>query len=166
VRCRAGLGGRLDLNSFIQTRQMYTYKIPVGNRVRIIAYQTHTRLPNEWRFCPISIPMGIIFVSYPYPNRGIPHGLTGIGSPLTSLNVTIEFLLTVTSHELSLFFALGYHAVFTLSDATLILIPLPQATAPAQRARDVAGGPHPAGQFELILQCVATKDSKTAENRR
>jgi hypothetical protein len=85
VRCRAGLGGRLGLNSFIQTRQVYTNEIPMGNRVRIIAYQTHTRLPNEWRFCPISIPMGTIFVPYPYPNRGIPHGLAGIGSPLTSL---------------------------------------------------------------------------------
>jgi hypothetical protein len=29
--------------------------------------------------------MGTIFVPYPYPNRGIPHGLVGIGSPLTSL---------------------------------------------------------------------------------
>jgi hypothetical protein len=29
--------------------------------------------------------MGTIFVPYPYPNRGIPHGLAGIGSPLTSL---------------------------------------------------------------------------------
>jgi hypothetical protein len=29
--------------------------------------------------------MGTIFVPYPYPNRGIPHGLSGIGSPLTSL---------------------------------------------------------------------------------
>jgi hypothetical protein len=57
----------------------------MGNRVRIIASQTQTRLPNGWRFCPISIPMGTIFVSYPYPNRGIPHGLAGIGSPLTSL---------------------------------------------------------------------------------
>jgi hypothetical protein len=85
VRCRAGLGVRLGLNSFIQTRQVYTYEIPMGNRVRIIASQTHTRLPNGWRFCPISIPVGTIFVSYPYPNRGIPHGLAGIGSPLTSL---------------------------------------------------------------------------------
>jgi hypothetical protein len=85
VRCRARLGGRLGLNSFIQTRQVYTYEIPMGNRVRIIAFQTHTRLPNGWRFCPISIPMGTIFVPYPYPNRGIPHGLAGIGSPLTSL---------------------------------------------------------------------------------
>ena len=85
VRCHARLGGRLGLNSFIQTRQVYTYEIPMGNRVRIIASQTHTRLPNGWRFCPISIPMGTIFVPYPYPNRGIPHGLAGIGSPLTSL---------------------------------------------------------------------------------
>jgi hypothetical protein len=87
VRCRAGLGGRLSLNSFIQTRQMYMYEIPMGNRVRIVASQTHTRLPNGWRFCPISIPMGTIFVPYPYPNRGIPHGLAGIGSPLTSLSL-------------------------------------------------------------------------------
>jgi hypothetical protein len=85
VRYRAGLSGRLSLNSFIQTRQVYTYEIPMGNRVRIIASQTYTRLPNGWRFCPISIPMGTIFVSYPYPNRRIPHGLAGIGSPLTSL---------------------------------------------------------------------------------
>jgi hypothetical protein len=88
VCCRARLGGRLGLNSFIQTRQVYKYEIPMGNRVRIIAFQTHTRLPNGWRFCPISIPMGTIFVSYPYPNRGIPHGLAGIGSPLTSLTVS------------------------------------------------------------------------------
>jgi hypothetical protein len=33
----AGLGGRLGLNLFIQTGQVYTYKIPMGNRVRIIA---------------------------------------------------------------------------------------------------------------------------------
>jgi hypothetical protein len=81
----AGFDGRLSLNSFIQTGQVYTYEILMGNRVRIIASQIHTRLPNGWRFCPISIPMGTIFVPYPYPNRGIPHGLTGIGSPLTSL---------------------------------------------------------------------------------
>jgi hypothetical protein len=42
-------------------------------------------LSNEWRFCLISILMGTIFVSYSYPNRGIPHGLTGIGSLLTPL---------------------------------------------------------------------------------
>jgi hypothetical protein len=29
--------------------------------------------------------MGTIFVPYSYPNREIPHGLAGIGSPLTSL---------------------------------------------------------------------------------
>jgi hypothetical protein len=85
VRYHARLGGQLGLNSFIQTRQVYTYEIPMGNRVRIIASQTHTRLPNGWRFCPISIPMGTIFIPYPYPNREIPHGLAGIGSPLTSL---------------------------------------------------------------------------------
>jgi hypothetical protein len=81
----AGFDGRLGLNSFIQTGQVYVYEIPMGNRVWIIASQTHTRLPNGWGFCPISIPMGTIFVSYPYPNRVIPHGLSGIGSPLTSL---------------------------------------------------------------------------------
>jgi hypothetical protein len=85
VRYRAGLGGRLGLNSFIQTGQIYTYEIPMGNQVRIIASQTHTCLPNGWIFCPISIPMRTIFVPYMYPNRGIPHGLAGIGSPLTSL---------------------------------------------------------------------------------
>jgi hypothetical protein len=79
----AGFDGRLGLNSFIQTGQVYTYEIPMGNRVRIIASQT--RLPNGWRFCHISTLMGTIFVPYPYPNRGIPHGLSGIGSPLTSL---------------------------------------------------------------------------------
>jgi hypothetical protein len=35
--------------------------------------------------------MGTIFVPYPYPNRGIPHGLVGIGSPLTSLGVASHF---------------------------------------------------------------------------
>jgi hypothetical protein len=64
----------------------------MGNRVRIIASQTHTRLPNGWRFCPISISMDTIFVSYLYPNRGIPHGLTGIGSPLTSVIETQQCL--------------------------------------------------------------------------
>jgi hypothetical protein len=29
--------------------------------------------------------MGTIFVPYPYPDREIPYGLAGIGSPLTSL---------------------------------------------------------------------------------
>jgi hypothetical protein len=29
--------------------------------------------------------MGTILIPYLYPNRGIPHGLAGIGSPLTSL---------------------------------------------------------------------------------
>jgi hypothetical protein len=33
--------------------------------------------------------MGKIFVSYPYPNKGIPHGLAGIGSPLTSLGYRV-----------------------------------------------------------------------------
>jgi hypothetical protein len=80
-----GLGGQLELNSFIQTRQVHMYEIPMGNRVRTISSQTHTRLPNGWRICPICIPMGTNFVPYPYPNRGIPHGLAGIGSPLTSL---------------------------------------------------------------------------------
>jgi hypothetical protein len=83
----AGFDGRLGLNSFIQTGHVYAYEIPMGNRVQIIASQTHTRLPNEWRFCPISILMGTIFVPYPYPNRGIPHGLSGIRSPLTSLHM-------------------------------------------------------------------------------
>jgi hypothetical protein len=32
----------------------------MGNRVWIIAFQTHTRLRNGWRFCLISIPMGTI----------------------------------------------------------------------------------------------------------
>jgi hypothetical protein len=81
----AGFDDRLGLNSFIQTGQVYAYKILMGNRVWVIASQTHIRLPNGWIFCPISIPMGTIFVSYPYPNRGIPHRLSGIGSPLTSL---------------------------------------------------------------------------------
>jgi hypothetical protein len=79
VRCHAGLGGRLGLNSFIQTRQVYTYEISMGNRVRIIAFQTHTRLPNGWRFCPISILMGTIFVSYPYPNREFATGWRVLG---------------------------------------------------------------------------------------
>jgi hypothetical protein len=61
----------------------------MGNRDRIIVSQTHTRLPKGWIFCPISIPMETIFVSYPYPNRGIPHGLAGIGSPLTSLGAIV-----------------------------------------------------------------------------
>jgi hypothetical protein len=43
VRCRAGLGGWVGLTSFIQTRQVYMYEIHMGNRVRIIASQTHTR---------------------------------------------------------------------------------------------------------------------------
>jgi transposase InsO family protein len=34
--------------------------------------------------------MGTIFVPYPYPNRGIPHGLSGIGSPLTSLGTQFD----------------------------------------------------------------------------
>jgi hypothetical protein len=37
--------------------------------------------------------MGTIFVSYPYPNRRIPHGLAGIGSPLTSLLPTLSHLV-------------------------------------------------------------------------
>jgi hypothetical protein len=98
VWCAVVLGcGWLGLNSFIQTRQVYTYEIPMSNRVRIIAFQTHTRLPNGWRFCPISIPMGTIFVPYPYPNRGIPHGLAGIGSPLTSLREREQDKLSSTS---------------------------------------------------------------------
>jgi hypothetical protein len=58
MRCRAGLGGRLSLSSFIQTRQVYTYEIPMGNRVRIIASQTHTRLPMGGDFVPYSYPWG------------------------------------------------------------------------------------------------------------
>jgi hypothetical protein len=38
--------------------------------------------------------MGTIFVLYPYPNRGIPHGLAGIGSPLTSLGGTVRAVST------------------------------------------------------------------------
>jgi hypothetical protein len=41
--------GRLGLNSFIQIGQVYTYEIPIGNQVRIITSQTHTRLSNGWR---------------------------------------------------------------------------------------------------------------------
>jgi hypothetical protein len=41
-----GFDGRLGLNSFIQTGQVYTYEILMGNRVRIITSQTHTHLPN------------------------------------------------------------------------------------------------------------------------
>jgi hypothetical protein len=35
--------------------------------------------------------MGTIFVPYPYPNRGIPHGLAGIGYPLTSLDRVLNY---------------------------------------------------------------------------
>jgi hypothetical protein len=75
----------------------------MSNRVRVIASQTHTRLPNGWRFCPISIYMGIIFVPYPYPNRRILHGLAGIGSPLTSLllSITTTVFIQVTSSDLA-----------------------------------------------------------------
>jgi hypothetical protein len=101
VCCCAGLGGRLGLNSFIQTEQVYTYEIPMGNRVQIIVSQTHTRLLNEWRFCPISISMETIFVSYPYPNRGILHGLAGIGFPLSSLHVAhdVYFVYELTMRK-------------------------------------------------------------------
>jgi hypothetical protein len=87
VHCRVGLVVVSTSNhSYRQDRyQVYAYEILMGYRVRIIASQTHTRLTNEWRFCFISITMGTIFVSYPYPNRVIPHGLAGIGSPMTSL---------------------------------------------------------------------------------
>jgi hypothetical protein len=53
---------------------VYTYEIPMGNRVQIIAFQTHTRLPNGWRFCPIFIPMGTIFVPYLYLIGEFPTG--------------------------------------------------------------------------------------------
>jgi hypothetical protein len=32
--------------------------------------------------------MGTIFVPYPYPNREIPHGLSGIGSPCHDISTT------------------------------------------------------------------------------
>jgi hypothetical protein len=40
-------------------------------------------------FVPYPYPWGQFFVPYPYPNRGIPHGLSGIGSPLTSLCMAV-----------------------------------------------------------------------------
>jgi hypothetical protein len=64
----------------------------MGNRVRIIASQTHIHLPNGWRFCPISIPMGIIFVPYPYPNRGILYRLASMG-PINISNPALARLM-------------------------------------------------------------------------
>jgi hypothetical protein len=63
--------------------------LSIGNRVRMIACQTHTHLPYGWGFCPIFITIGTIFVTYPNPNREISHGLAGIRSPLTSLSLMI-----------------------------------------------------------------------------
>jgi hypothetical protein len=46
--------------------------------------------PMGGDFVPYPYPWVINFVPYPYPNRGIPHGLVGIESPLTSLLQTIK----------------------------------------------------------------------------
>jgi hypothetical protein len=83
LSCWAWWSARLDLNSFIQTRQVYTYETPMCNRIWIIDSQTIPVYPMSGDFVPYPYP---IFVSYSYPNRGIPHGLVGIGSPLTSLH--------------------------------------------------------------------------------
>jgi hypothetical protein len=58
----AGFDGRLGLNSFIQTGQVYTYEIPM--------------LPK-----PIPVyPMGEDFVPYPYPwGQFLSHTRTLIG---------------------------------------------------------------------------------------
>jgi hypothetical protein len=45
--------------------------------------------------------METIFVSYPYPNRGILHGLAGIGFPLSSLHVAhdVYFVYELTMRK-------------------------------------------------------------------
>jgi hypothetical protein len=50
-------------------------------------------IPDGEKFSPIYIPMGIIFVPSPSPNRGIPRGESGIGSPLPSLPGTTRLAL-------------------------------------------------------------------------
>jgi hypothetical protein len=41
--------------------------------------------PDGDKFFPVFFPVGIKFSPSPSPNRGIPHGESGIGSPLPSL---------------------------------------------------------------------------------
>jgi hypothetical protein len=73
--------------------------------------------------------MGTIFVPYPYPNRGIPHGLAGIGSPLTSLFATVAGTQYSQSHP-----------------SGLMQVPLPLFNPMAQLLAHTSGSqPHRAG---------------------
>jgi hypothetical protein len=45
-------------------------------------------IPDGDNISPDLIPVGSNFVPSPSPNRGIPHGESGIGSPLPSLRAT------------------------------------------------------------------------------
>jgi hypothetical protein len=65
----------------------------------------HPRLPVGEEIFPVYIPVGEEISPSPSPNRGIPHGESGIGSPLPSLLVrppstaTADDLTTMKSKQ-------------------------------------------------------------------
>jgi hypothetical protein len=58
---------------------------PRGERGWGMLPHPRPRLPVGGEIFPVYIPMGEEISPSPSPNRGIPHGESGIGSPLPSL---------------------------------------------------------------------------------
>jgi hypothetical protein len=63
---------------------------PRGERGWGMLPHPRLRLPVGGELFPIYIPVGEETSPSPSPNRGIPHGESGIGSPLPSLRATVS----------------------------------------------------------------------------
>jgi hypothetical protein len=79
---------------------------PRGERGWGMFSHPHPRLPVGGEFSPVYIPVGEETPPSPSPNRGIPRGESGIGSPLPSLAVTVGDKDIIFSVCFPMFFAL------------------------------------------------------------
>jgi oxalate---CoA ligase len=98
----------------------------------------HPRLPVGGENFPVYIPVGEEISTSPSPNRGIPRGESGIGSPLPSLQEEFEFYLSDSEARLLVTNAEGNAA----AQATAAKLGLAHAAA---SLHDAAGPVHLAG---------------------
>jgi hypothetical protein len=77
------------INYYMKTLSHVSLTGPRGERGWGMLPHPHPRLPVGEEFSPVYIPVGEETSPSPSPNRGIPHGESGIGSPLPSLVVVV-----------------------------------------------------------------------------